>query len=117
MKIPKIEYEVYYPLNTSNELIKLNLSICKDIKIEIAIPVIINETLDKYNISSKYYNDICTAATSNKDTDITLSDRKNEFIKDNLTLCEENCQFIEYNYTNKKAKCSCDIKINIQNID
>ena len=117
MKIPKIEYEVYYPLNRSNELTKLNLSICKDIKIEIAIPVIINETLDKYNISSKYYNDICTAATSNKGTDITLSDRKNEFINNNMTLCEENCELIDYNYTNKKAKCSCDIKINITNID
>ena len=117
MKIPKIEYEVYYPLNSSSELIKLNLSICQNKRIKLTIPVLIDENLDKYNISSGYYKDICTKATSKNSTDITLSDRKNEFIKDNLTLCEENCQFIEYNYTNKKAKCSCDIKINIQNID
>ena len=117
MKIPKIEYEVYYPFNSSNNLTKLNLSICKNIKIKLSIPVTINESLDKYNISSNYYNDICTTTTSQKGTDITLSDRKNEFINNNMTLCEENCELIDYNYTTKKAKCSCDIKINIPNID
>ena len=34
-----------------------------------------------------------------------------------MTLCEENCELIDYNYTNKKAKCSCDIKINLPNIE
>ena len=57
MKIPKIEYEVYYPLNNSNILTKLDLSLCKDTKIEISIAVKINDTLDKYNSSSDYYND------------------------------------------------------------
>ena len=117
MKIPKIEYEVYYPFNSSNNLTKLNLSICRNNKIEISIPVIIKESLDKYNISSKYYNDICITATSKHSADITLLDRKNEFINNNMTLCEENCKLIEYNYTSKRAKCSCDIKTNIPNID
>ena len=51
IKIPKLEYEVYYPLNNSNDLIKLNLELCKDTKIEISIKVKINESLDKYNNS------------------------------------------------------------------
>ncbi len=34
-----------------------------------------------------------------------------------MTLCEENCNFIEYDYTNKKAKCSCEIKISLPLID
>ena len=117
MKIPKIEYEVYYPFYSSNELTKLNLSICKDTKIEISIPIIINENIEKYNISSNYYNDICSTASSKNGADITLSDRKNEFLNNNMTLCEENCKLIDYNYTNKKAKCSCDIKINLPNIE
>ena len=117
MKIPKIEYEVYYPFNLSQGLTKLNLSVCDDTKIDISIPVAINESLDKYNISSDYYNDICSTTTSKSGTDITLTDRKNEFINDNMTLCEENCKFIEYDYTNKKAKCSCEIKINLPLID
>ena len=30
-----------------------------------------------------------------------------------MTLCEENCELIEYNFTIEKAKCSCDIKLNL----
>ena len=46
-------------------------------------------------------------------TDISLKDRKNEFIDNNISLCEENCDLIEYNPIKEKAKCSCDIKLNI----
>ena len=113
MKIPKIEYEVYYPLNNSNDLTKLNLELCKDSKIEISIPVKINEPLDKYNPKSDYYNDICHKTTSESGTDISLKDRQNEFVNNNISLCEENCDLIEYNYEKEKAKCSCDIKESI----
>ena len=113
MKIPKIEYEVYYPLNNSNKLTKLDLSLCKDTKIEISIAVKINDTLDKYNSSSDYYNDICSKTTSESGTDISLKDRRNEFVDNNMSLCEENCDLIGYNKSTEKAKCSCDIKLNI----
>ena len=104
MKIPKLEYEVYYPLNNSNILEKLNLSLCKDTKIEISIKVKINDIIDKYNPSSNYYNDICYKTTSESGTDIPLKTRRNEFIDNNMTLCEENCDLIEYNYNKEKAK-------------
>ena len=116
MKIPKIEYEVYYPLFDKN-LIKLNLTECKDTKIEISIPVSIVEDLDKYNSNSDYYNDICTKTTSDSGTDISLTDRKQEFINNNMSLCEEDCNLISYNYTNEKAKCSCLVKINLPFIE
>ena len=32
----------------------------------------------------------------------------------NMTLCEENCDFVNYNPNIEKVKCSCDIKTNIQ---
>ena len=64
MKIPKVEYEVYYPLHNNNNLTKLDLTLCKDTKIEISIAVKINGTLDKFNSSSDYYNDICSKTTS-----------------------------------------------------
>ena len=57
MKIPKLEYEVYYPLY-DNYLKKLNIALCKDTKVEISIPVKINGTLDKYNPKSDYYNEM-----------------------------------------------------------
>ena len=113
MKIPKIEYEVYYPLYNTNNLTKLNLTCCKDTKIEVSIAVKINDTLDKYNSSSNYYNDICSKTTSESGTDISLKDRRNEFVDNNMSLCEENCDLIGYNKTTTKAKCSCDTKLNI----
>ena len=111
MKIPKMEYEIYYPFN--NNLTKLDLISCKDTKIEISISVKINGSIDKYNSSSNYYNDICTKTTSDSGTDISLKDRRNEFVDNDMSLCEENCELIDYNYTNEKAKCSCDIKLKI----
>ena len=36
-KIPKIQYEVYYPLNGDSKLVKLNLTVCDDTKVNIFI--------------------------------------------------------------------------------
>ena len=112
MKIPKVEYEVHYPLS-GNNLTKLNLTLCKDTKIELSIKVKIKDSLDKYNLKSDYYNDICSTTTSESGTDISLKDRKNEFINNNMSLCEENCDLIEYNPIKEKVKCSCDIKLSV----
>ena len=112
MKIPKVEYEVYH-LNETKNLNQLDLSACKDVKIEISIPVEINDNIDKYNSSSGYYNDLCYTLTSQYGTDICLKDRRSEFIDNNMTLCEENCKMIDYNYETEKVKCSCDIKIDL----
>ena len=110
LKIPKIEYQVYYPL-FNNILFPLNLSICKGEKIDVIIPYILNDDIDKHNPKSDYYNNICSKATSNSGTDISLNDRKNEYVENNMTLCEENCELKNYNNTIKKVKCSCEIKI------
>ena len=103
MNIPLTEYNVYYPFDNIT-LVQLNLTICKDTKIDISNPIVINSDIDKYNLSSDYYNSICSKATSNSGADITLNDRKKEFINKNMTLCEEDCILIDYNYTNKKCK-------------
>jgi len=116
MIIPKVEYEIYNLLDDYN-FEKLNLSLCRNEKIEISIPVSINDSIDIYNSSSGYYNDICYLATSIYNTDISLKDRREEFIKNNLTLCEENCVLIEYDYIFQKAKCSCDTKVNMPLIE
>ena len=109
MKIPKIEYEVYSKLKGTN-LEKLNKSICENTKISLNIPIIITESLDKLNSSSAYYTDICYATTSIDGTDISLKDRKDEFIKGNKTICQDDCDFADYDYDSQKAKCSCKVK-------
>ena len=113
MKIPKLEYEVYYPLNNSKDLTKLNLTLCEGTKVEISISVDINGTLDLFDPNSEYYNEICVISTSEIGTDIPLRDRRNEFVKNNLSLCEENCELVDYNKETKKVKCSCDMKSSI----
>ena len=112
IKIPKVEYEIYYPLYNQG-LTKLDSEICKGTKVDISIPATIEDDIDKYNPKSSYYNDICSKSNSKNGTDITLADRKNEYINNNMSLCEENCDLIDYNYETKKAKCSCNMKTNI----
>ena len=109
MKIPKVEYDVYCKLDGIN-LIKLNLSYCGNSKVEISVPIKITESLDKLNSSSGYYNDICYTATSDTGTDILLSDRKKEFIKENKTVCQDGCDFTGYEHITEKAICSCQVK-------
>ena len=105
--IPIIDYEIYYPYENK----KLNLSICEEIPIGIVIPVKINESeIYKYNLSSDYYNDVCFSYTTEKGTDIILTDRKNEYYKKNLALCEDNCDFVRYDNRTKKAICQCKVK-------
>ena len=109
MKIPKIEYDIYSKLN-GNNLVKLNKSVCRDVKVDIFIPIIISENIDKLNSSSGYYNDICYVTTSESGTDISLKDRKNEFINNNKTVCQEDCDFSEYDFNTNNAKCKCKVK-------
>ena len=109
MKIPKIEYDVYSRLFGTN-LIKLNLTVCKNNKILISIPIELDENLDIFNTSSGYYNDICYTTTSEYGTDITLNDKKKDYVDKNKMICQEDCEISKYNYETKKVECSCDIK-------
>ena len=96
--IPKVEYDIYNPITKE----KLVLDICNDTKIDILVPVVIDEDdIFLYNTSSDYYNDLCFPYTTEDGTDIILTDRKNEYVDNNMSLCEDNCDFSGY----------CDVKI------
>ena len=106
--IPIIEYEIYDDSNPKN---KLNLTLCENVKININIPVSIDENnLFKYDPSSAFYNDICFPYTTEYKTDITLKDRRKEFIDKNMSLCENNCEYKGYDNNKKISKCECSIK-------
>ena len=101
-----IEYEVYNPMSRK----QMDLSICKDMKINISIPVTVDQKNSfKYNSSSEYYNDICCPYPSEDKKDIILQDRRDEYINNNLSLCEENCEYAGLD--EKNVKCECDIKL------
>ena len=105
--IQVVQYEVYHPLNKT----KLDLNYCSDTKIDIKIPVSINEDdLSKYEPNSDYYNNMCFSASSKNGADLSLKDRKNKFIEDNLTLCENNCDYLGYDRETKESNCECKVK-------
>ena len=107
LSMPIVEYEIY----DSKTKKKLELPHCK---IDLLLPVSnAQDDIFKNNISSEYYNDICFTYTTENGTDIILSDRKNEFIDRNMSLCEPNCFLNEYNKETKMAKCECDTKADI----
>ena len=105
MQIPKIEYELYSKLK-GNNLEKLSLSSCQNIKINLIIPIKVKDSLDKLNSKSDYYNDICYLAKSAKGTDLSLKVRKQEYA--NKTVCQDGCDLNDYNYI--LANCSCDVQ-------
>jgi len=106
IKAKKVEYNVYSELS-GNNLEKLNLTICKNTKISINIPYEIIGNVDKFNTSSGYFNDICYTTTTDDGTDISLKDRKNEYIEGDYIICQDDCEFSAYNFEIKKAKCEC----------
>ena len=68
----------------------LDLNLCNDTDIEISIPIIINNnSIDKHNPKSDFYTDICYKVTSDDKTDILITDRRDEFVVKNLSLCED----------------------------
>ena len=105
--IPVIGYEVFHPLNNS----QLNLSYCRNETTNLSIPVTINEEkLFIYDPNSEYYNDDCYPYTTESGTDILINDRQNEFVNNNMSLCENNCEYYGYDESTKKVVCKCGIK-------
>ena len=96
---------------------KLELDVCKGMKAELSIPMSIKEdNLDKYDPSSGFYNDICYTYISSKETDVSLKDRRNEYVENKLAVCEVDCELKGIDKANQKAICKCNIKINFFNI-
>ena len=114
LSIPIVEYEVYHPITYK----KLNLDICSNITIDILLPVSIDENeLYKYDPSSDFYNDKCFPYTSENGTDVILKDRQLLYANNNLSLCEDNCEYVSYDNLTKYATCNCEIKNTINITD
>ena len=105
--IPVIGYEIYHPIDKY----QLDLNYCKDILFKLKIPVSIDENnLFKYDPNNEYYTDECYPYTTENGTDILINDRQNEYIDNNLSLCENNCSYNGYDKNTKKVLCICETK-------
>ena len=106
--IPITEYEIYDSKTKKN----LDLNICQNMKIIISHYVNIDEkNIIKHDPTNDYYNDICYPHSTENKTDIILKDRQKEYINNNLSLCEANCEYERYNIETKNVECNCLIKI------
>jgi hypothetical protein len=83
------------------------------------IPKIINYTDYDYNPGNSFYFDKCRPIEYERDSDLTIYDRRNDYNINNMSLCESHCTF--KGYTDGQIKCECDIKIKfnsyLNNID
>ena len=105
--VSKVGYDLIDPTSSSI----LNLSYCNTTEDKLYLPVIINENIKFiYDPNSDYYNDNCFSYTTENGTDIILKDRQKEFINKNLSLCDNNCVYIDYDSINKQSICTCDIR-------
>ena len=109
--IKQVEYEAFHP----GSKINLDLSLCQNMKINVFynIPPINIEDLYKYNQSSDYYNDICFTNNSDNGVDISVKDRRGIFIDNNMPVCEENCELVDFDLENNKSLCSCNVKAEV----
>ena len=87
IKIPIGEYQLF-----TKDGQKLNLSYCNSIPELVSIPVDIEESEEFiHDPNNDFYHDKCYIYNSEYHTDLTLYDRKNNFNKKFLSLCEKNC--------------------------
>ena len=89
---------------------KLDLTHCNN-SILVKVPASVDENkLFLYDPNSEYYEDTCFSYTTDNGTDIIIDDRKKEFIDNNLSLCEVNCTYVNYDIDTKNSYCNCLIK-------
>ena len=112
-----VNYEVYDP----NTLIKLNLKLCENVKINTYTNFFLQESsleqfiqlnesgYDMYNINDSFYQDLCSPFITLFGTDILLGDRKNDYYE-NISLCEGSCIYSKYDYITYRIKCECQVK-------
>ena len=80
-----------------------NLNEWKDISIRYIFPVALNEDeLYKYDPNSEYYSDNCSVIN-----ELSIYDRKKEYNDKNLSLCQANFNFNNYDINTKKVTCDC----------
>ena len=118
----QVEYQVFNP----NTLAKLDLSVCYQKQVNIYVPINLDQNLldlanqlnnqeyDLFDSSDSFYNEICTPYTSINDTDVILNDRKNDFYMENITFCEEGCEYENFDFETNRAKCQCVTKLEVK---
>ena len=117
--INQVEYQTF---NDKKEV--LDLSLCKDVNIQIhhsikeginlnkdSISEFNNSGINIFDIKDNFFNDICNSY-SNTSNDIILHDRI-KYIYQNYSLCNQECIFNNIDLENMTILCDCSVKQNL----
>ncbi len=112
----QIEYAVY-----NGTKVRLDLSVCKDVEIKITYNItdtsLLNISMidyysklgiDIFDREDAFFNDLCYPF-SISDSDIILKDRVSD-IYQNVSLCDNGCEYEQLDVDNLTVTCSCQIK-------
>ena len=122
-----VQYEIYDPYT----LEMIPLDICDDTTVNINIPVVLDDVTESlykslnnsgynlFDLNDSFYHDVCTTYSTENDTDLVLVDRMKIYHDNaqNVYLCQEGCEFVQYNETTKKSKCNCNVKNKLSTMD
>ena len=115
-KIPIIEYNIYDKVGKVFQ--KINLDSFKDKHIRYYLPLNINQEDEfKYNPTNNYFNDICYSYNADNGKDKIIYERKDEFNKFKMSLCEKDCIYVKYDFNINKVICECKIKTDLKYSD
>ena len=115
----EIQFEVFEPYNMT----KLNLSLCSETDINIYVKLelsreteSLNDELSKlgfnmFDISNRFYTDLCTPFKTSRKTDMILSDRIDDIYNNPDAQCQPNCEFSGYLSGAQYLNCTCSVDI------
>lgn len=114
----KVEYKIFDELGQ-----EVNLSICKDVQIQIEyqikdtssldiekISIFKDKGIDIFNLEDKFFNDICYPYSDEEsNSDMILSDRVSD-IYQNYSICGDECKYNSIDLDKMSASCNCNVK-------
>ena len=112
---PTSVYEIFYPMDNSESLVKLSLTPCEGEKISVLYSMELTNPI-LYDKNNPIYTDICFPYSLKGGVDTTLGDMQKDYANNNKSLCEEDCEYDGYDEENKFFKCNCDMKESLPKI-
>ena len=119
LNINAIDIDITFPLS-NYENPKIDEKYSTNLISTIKTLHLIDPDIVFYDNKDKLFNDICYTFTSNKNTDMTIEDRINEYLMV-ISLCENNCSLLKIfdkdEYRNPRSLCQCKFKNELKNND
>ena len=120
----QLDYIIFAPIEGN----KLDMTVCSSLYVRTIYPLLYNNS-NNYNISINFdlaynlsllgydvfnaedplFNDFCMNFSSSDGKDVTIKDRRNDYFQ-NVSLCEQNCQYLQLLFNHNRVECACPIK-------